>query len=125
MTQPAIPDFLVSPSLPANERLDRMVTELCAANERLNGLLGSISESFIALDCEWRFRYANRRVLDMTGKEWPEIEGRVIWDVAPEAVKTEFKTGYETVMRERVPLTFEVNYPQRDGAISHYQVHAY
>ena len=125
MTRSAIRNSSVSPSLSVNDARDRLLTELRAANDRLNDILGSISESFIVLDREWRFRYASRRVLDMTHKEWAEIEGRVIWDVAPEAAETEFRTGYEKVMRERVPLTFDVNYPQPNGSISHYQVHAY
>src|SRR5580704_12249562 len=110
MTPPATPNSPVSPSLPESETRDRLLTELRAANERLNGILGSISESFIVLDSEWRVRYASRRVLEMTHKEWPELEGRVIWEVSPEAAQTAFKPGYEKVMREHVPLTFDVNY---------------
>ena len=99
--------------------------ELRAANERLNGILDSISESFIALDRQWRFQYASRRVVEMTAKPWSELRGRVIWELFPEAAKTEFKPGYEKVMRERVAHTFDVNYPRPDGSIRHYQVHAY
>jgi PAS domain S-box-containing protein len=99
--------------------------ELRAANERLNGILGSISESFIVLDREWRFQYASRRVVEITGKHWSELRGRVMWDLFPEAAKTEFKPGYEKVMGERVAHTFDVNYPQPDGSLRHYLVHAY
>ena len=99
--------------------------ELRAANERLNGILSSISESFIVLDREWRFQYATRRVVEMTGKTWSELHGRVIWELFPEAVNTEFKAGYEKAMRERVSHTFDVAYPKNDGTVHHYQVHAY
>ena len=99
--------------------------ELRAANERLNGVLGSISESFIVVDREWRFQYASQRVLLLTGKEWPELRGRVMWEEFPEAAQTEFKAGYEKVMRERVPYTFEVRYPQPNGTVRHYEAHAY
>jgi PAS domain S-box-containing protein len=99
--------------------------ELRAANERLNGFLGSIQELFVVLDREWHIQYLSRRVLESTRMEWADVCGRTIWDVFPEAGKTEFKPGYEKVMRERVSHSFEVTYPQPDGSISHYQVDAF
>ena len=99
--------------------------DLREANSRLNGILGSISESFIVLDREWRFQYASQRVLNLTHRTWPELRGRVIWDLFPEAARTSFRPGCEKVMRERAGHTFEVNYPQPDGTVSYYMVHAY
>jgi PAS domain S-box-containing protein len=99
--------------------------ELRDANERMNGILGSISEWFIALDREWRVRFVSQRVLDFTHRDWSDLEGRVLWDVFPEAAKTEYKAGYEKVMGERVAHTFDVNYPLPDGTIGQYRVHAY
>ncbi len=99
--------------------------ELREANERLNGILGSISESYIALDREWRFQYASGDVLDWAGKKWPDVRGRVIWEIFPEALHSEFKTGYERVMRERIAHAFEVDYPRSDGSMVHVRVHAY
>jgi len=99
--------------------------DLREANERLNGILSSIAESFIVVDREWRFQFVSQRVLDFTQKDWSELRGKVLWDIFPEAGTTEFRAGYEKVMRERIPHTFQVVYPQRDGSTSHYQVHAY
>jgi PAS domain S-box-containing protein len=99
--------------------------ELRAANEQLNGILGSISESFIALDYEWRIRYVSQRVLNATHLTWPEIGGRVMWDLFPDAARTGFKAGYEKVMRERAGHTFDVTYPNPDGTTSYFLVHAY
>lgn len=99
--------------------------ELREANERLNGILGSISESFMVIDREWRLQYVSQRVLESTGKSWPELRGRVLWDVFPEAAQTAFRSGYEKVMRERTPHTFEVHSVQVHGGDGHYQVHAY
>ena len=77
--------------------------ELRDANERLNGILTSISEWFIVLDREWRIQFVSQRVLDFNQRDWSDIQGRVLWDAFPEAAKTEYKPGYEKVMRERVP----------------------
>jgi PAS domain S-box-containing protein len=95
------------------------------AHEQMRMLVTSISESFIAVDREWRFQYANQRVLDQTGKTWQELQGKIIWDIFPKAATSAFKPGYEKVMQERVPHTFGVTYPRPDGTVKHYQVHAY
>lgn len=99
--------------------------DLVAANERLNAILGSISESFIVLDREWRFQYVSDRVLHLTHHDWSELRGHIIWELFPEAAQTEFKPGYEKVMRDRVPHSFEVDYPRAGGSVNHYLVHAY
>jgi PAS domain S-box-containing protein len=95
------------------------------AHEQMRMLVTSISESFIALDREWRFQYANQRVLEQTGKSWTELKGRNMWEIFPEAARSAFRPGYEKVMQERIPHTFDVTYPQPDGAVRYYQVHAY
>ncbi len=106
---------------------DRKAAELEVqkAHEQMRMLVTSISESFIALDREWRFQYANQRVLEQTRKSWTELKGRNMWEIFPEAAKSAFRPGYETVMQERIPHTFEVTYPQPDGSLRYYQVHAY
>lgn len=99
--------------------------ELRAAHDRLSLLMSSISESFIVLDKDWRFQYANASVLEQRGLTWKDIEGRSLWDVYPAALETEFKTGYEKVMRERVPYRFEARYPMEDGTTRYFLVHAH
>jgi PAS domain S-box-containing protein len=99
--------------------------DLRATNERLSMILGSISESFLVLDREWRIQYANDRILTHRGLPWSEIQGRSLWDIYPEAEHTHFKPGYEKVMRERVPHSFDVTYPQPDGSIQYFEVHAF
>ena len=103
----------------------RAELELRAAHDRLSMILSSISESFIVLDREWRFEYANPRALEHRGRVRSDIAGKSLWEVYPEALNTEFKPGYEKVMRERVPHTFEVTYPQPDGSIRYFLVHAH
>jgi PAS domain S-box-containing protein len=99
--------------------------ELRAAHDRLSMLLSSISESFIVLDKDWCFQYANDSVLEHRGMTWSEMQGKPLWEIYPEALETEFKTGYEKVMRERVPHRFEVKYPMEDGSTRYFLVHAH
>jgi PAS domain S-box-containing protein len=86
----------------------------------LADLLETINESFIAIGRDWKVNYANRRVLEQTGKSREELIGHNLWEAAPEAINTEFYRQYHRVMLERVPVRFEFRYP--DGRW--FQVHA-
>ncbi|MFC5862736.1 PAS domain-containing protein [Acidicapsa dinghuensis] len=99
--------------------------ELRAAHDRLSVLLSSISESFIVLDKDWRFQYANDSVMEHRGMAWSEMQGKSVWEIYPAALETEFKAGYEKVMRERTPHRFEVKYPMGDGTTRYFLVHAH
>lgn len=77
---------------------------------RVADILESITESFIALDREWRFTYVNKRIEDSLGVPKEQILGRNIWEVFPEARETDFYPQYSRVMNERVPVKFEMFY---------------
>ena len=78
------------------------------AKTRLQELLDSITESFIALDRQWRFTYVSRSVLSARGLSAEEVLGRVIWDVFPDTAQTKFYPQFHLVMNEGVPVHFEV-----------------
>jgi PAS domain S-box-containing protein len=67
--------------------------------EERDTVLASISEAFSALDRNWRYTHVNDRVAEMAG--WPKEKmiGRVIWEIFPEAVGTEFYENAQRVMR--------------------------
>ena len=59
--------------------------------------------SFSALDRDWRYTHVNDRVAELAG--WPKEKmiGRVIWEVFPEAVGTEFYEQCQRVMQTGEP----------------------
>lgn len=67
-------------------------------------VLASISDAFSALDRDWRYTYVNDKVAELAGLPKEEMVGRVIWDVFPEAVGTEF---HERCLRARETQTAE------------------
>jgi PAS domain S-box-containing protein len=102
--------------------------ELRKAKAQVDDILSSITESFIALDREWRFTYVNERVVERTGKGRDQLIGNRFWEVFPEAIKSPLWTEYHHVMEERVPCKFEAVYPRPDGSdhpASIHEVHAY
>ena len=58
--------------------------------EERETVLASISDAFSALDRDWRYIHVNDKVAELAG--WPKekMVGRVIWEIFPEAVGTEF-----------------------------------
>lgn len=97
--------------------------------EERDTVLASISDAFSALDRQWRYTYVNDKVAELAG--WPKEKmlGRVIWEVFPDAVGTEFQEHCERVMQTGEPSYGEFFhapwnrwletriYPAKDGII--------
>jgi PAS domain S-box-containing protein len=80
------------------------VRDLLAERETV---LTSISDAFSALDRDWRYIYVNDKVAELAG--WPKEKmiGRVIWEIFPEAIGTEFYDLAHMAMEKQVPAQGE------------------
>jgi PAS domain S-box-containing protein len=78
--------------------------------EERETVLASISDAFSALDRNWRYTHVNDKVAELAG--WPKekMVGRVIWDIFPEAVGTEFYEHAQHVMSTGEPRHGEFFY---------------
>lgn len=104
------------------EFLQQEIQRLRDQNDRLTGILESVSESFIAVNREWRIIFANKRVLEKTGLTLQDVLGKDLWEVAPDAKDSAFYLHYQRVMYDRVPAHFEMFYA---ATAAWYEVHAY
>jgi two-component system, chemotaxis family, CheB/CheR fusion protein len=106
----------------------RAEEETRQTHEVLSTLLERVSDTFVALDHEWRFTYVNNRILEVLGMEREALIGRVYWDVFPDLVGTTMDDSYRRAMAEQIPLHvefdgtdtsggwYEINfYPSPDG----------
>jgi PAS domain-containing protein len=66
--------------------------------EERETVLASLSDAFSALDRKWRYTHANDKVAAFAGLPASKLIGRVIWEIFPEAVGTEF---YDPARRRR------------------------
>ena len=102
------------------QRLRERIAELERSSgrehdQRITSILDSITDSFIVVDRHWNLSYVNNNVLTAIGKRADEVIGKNLWDLFPDAAKSEFYPQYHRVMNERIPLSFNVYYPSRDA----------
>ncbi len=70
-------------------------------------ILEGLAEGFFALDPLWRFVAFNRAAEEMFELKRENVIGKVIWDVSPGAVGSEFERRYRQVMTSRERQVFE------------------
>jgi PAS domain S-box-containing protein len=106
------------------EELEQTSAELHDRNEEVEaaaafsrGILESISDPFVVQDSDWRFRYINESAARVFGRsDHPNMDalvGRVVWEVYPELVGTQFEREMKRAAEERVPVSFEAFYAER------------
>ena len=71
--------------------------------EQRETVLAGISDAFSALDSEFRYTFVNDRVAELAGVPKEQMLGRVIWEIFPDAVDSEFYERCQQVMKTRQP----------------------
>jgi PAS domain S-box-containing protein len=87
--------------------LKRIEKDLRRAYEHTSDILESISDSFIAVDKNWRITYINRKALEYTHKNPNDVLGKTIWEVFPSIISTQLETFYRKAMVSRESLVFK------------------
>ena len=128
----AIDPVVEGASAPTVESLRRV--EVRTLGERVAATLAILDDApnaVMALSREWRYAYINEAAAQQVGKTRAELEGRVIWEVFPEAVGGTFWDAYHRAMAGEVveaqdqyaplDLWFEVRaYPIEHGIAVHF-----
>ena len=86
-----------------------------AAERFSRGVLDSISDPFVVHDSEWRFRFVNEaatRYLATTNAGAASLLGKVVWEVWPDIVGTQFEREMKQAASTKKPASFEAYYPE-------------
>ncbi|GCE06965.1 PAS domain-containing sensor histidine kinase [Dictyobacter aurantiacus] len=85
--------------------------QLQQAKDQISTILDSITDAFVGLDTQWRYRYVNRRLAALHGKTPEAMLGKSMWDVAPALLGTPFEDYYRTAMQNGQTIHFEGIHP--------------
>lgn len=107
---------IIGVSLIARDRTEFKLIEeaLQSTNERLSEILNSITDTYFALDYQWRFLEINQVAEKLFSRPAKELLGKVLWDECPEAVDSEFYKQYQTAASERRPVHTEAYFSVAD-----------
>ncbi|HET9003515.1 MAG TPA: ATP-binding protein [Gemmatimonadaceae bacterium] len=99
----------------ANEELQRVNEQLHSTERFVSGVLAAIADPFVVHDAEWRFRYVNEAaasVFSRSGRGGANLVGKVLWDVYPDIVGTNFERHMRHACETQTPVVFEELYPR-------------
>ena len=92
----------------------RDVTDLRIAEKELHNkvreienIFDSITDSFIALDKDFNFTFANKGALNLYGMQMEQLIGKNLWDLLPNGKDLKFYPELKRVIDERVSAHFE------------------
>jgi PAS domain S-box-containing protein len=103
----------------------RAEAERAESVRRVATVLDSITDSFFAVDPEWRFTYLNARAneyLRRLGKSRDTLIGKNLWEEFPPPPGAPTPNPLLRAMREQVPVEYEVYYPPLE---TWFEIHAY
>ena len=81
------------------------------AREQLFKTLESITDGFVAYDCNWHIAYINTKGAQALGNYTPEqLQGRSVWEAFPELKQSPFGHLLQQAMAEGKPLELEEFY---------------
>ncbi|MBN3926065.1 ATP-binding protein [Nostoc sp. NMS4] len=95
----------------AMEREQGLRIEAEVAKAHLETVIAGIQDQFFVLDREWRYTFVNEQVAEIVGIPKEELLGRIIWEVFPDVVESEFDTQVHRAFAQNTVIQFEYFYP--------------
>jgi PAS domain S-box-containing protein len=85
--------------------------EVKRKTEQIENILESITDGFVAIDCEMTCTYGNTRVKEIFGVPVSAILGKTVLEIFPGAVETETYRAIKKALDEKVHVSNEDYYP--------------
>ncbi len=96
-----------------------------AAFRRIDQLLESMSDAFVALDRDWRIIYQNATAERINNKPRSEVLGKTLWEEWPAAIGSISDQQYRRAIAEQIAVHFEQHYYEPPDHDVWLEVHAY
>ena len=78
---------------------------------RLKNVLESTTDGLATLDKDWRYTYMNEQGAGMVGLRPADFTGKIVWELFPEALETEFSREYRLAVETGKPRHFDALLP--------------
>jgi PAS domain S-box-containing protein len=75
--------------------------QLQASRDELTGILESITDGFVTLDRDWRYRFVNTEGARILGRTRNDLIGCIVWEAFPELLGTPFETALRAASGEQ------------------------
>lgn len=95
------------------------------ALRRIDQLLESMSDAFVALDHHWKIIYQNATAERINNKPRSEVIGKTLWEEWPAAIGTEIETQYRRAIAQQTAAHFEHHYYEPPSHDVWLEVNAY
>ncbi|WP_375476851.1 ATP-binding protein [uncultured Nostoc sp.] len=95
----------------AMEREQGLRIEAEVAKAHLETVIAGIQDQFFVLDRDWRYTFVNERVAEVVGIPKEELLGKIVWEVFPDVVNSEFDTEVRRAIAQHTVVQFEYFYP--------------
>lgn len=108
----------------ARDKVERLARSLAESNEHTSSILESITDSYFALDDQWRFVEINPTAERLIFRRpASELIGKSYWKEYPQAVDSELYHQYHKAVAEQVPVHLEAQ--SRLAECNWFEAHAY
>jgi PAS domain S-box-containing protein len=91
-------------------RAEQSAQRAASESERVERILGSITDAFAVLDRDWTIRYMNERAAEMGGGTPKDYIGRNHWEAFPATLGTPIEHGYRRAMSGEFAVRSEAYY---------------
>ncbi|MGB8167408.1 MAG: PAS domain-containing protein, partial [Chthoniobacteraceae bacterium] len=90
----------------------RAELELREAHDRLQTVMGSITDGLAVLDKNWCYTHFSDQAARIIGMRPEQLLGGCVWDLFPATEGTKFHEGYHRAVATGQPVEFEEYYPE-------------
>jgi PAS domain S-box-containing protein len=98
------------------------ITEHKKAEEKTKRILGSIAESYVEYDNEWRYVDINNKSEELLGINKDKLINKIVWEVFPKLIDTLQYKELHRAKKENIPVRFETKSLLSDNW---YEINAY
>lgn len=88
-----------------------VVQEQRRSNERVSGILSSLTDAFVALNPQWQITYINDKAAEILQADPQQLLNQDFWQSFPDVLGADHLGDYRQALKEKQKTSFEVFYP--------------